>query len=149
MPQFAELGPDALAVEEDEFVRRLARHSGQIKSTLTNQKFMAGIGNAYSDEILWEARLHPHRRRATMDEERPAAGLYRAMRSAIEWALPHPRGRGRRAASTRATRSGVTTCASTARRDQPCPRCGEPIHSQVRGGSETNYCLHCQPLAFG
>ena len=115
VPQFAELGPDAMTVGEDELVVRLKRHPGQIKSTLTNQKFIAGIGNAYSDEILWEAGLHPHRRLATMDEA-DLRRLFAAMRA--------PRLRGRcpssrprcPSASTRATRSGVTTSGSTARR---------------------------------
>lgn len=51
---------------------------GQLKSTLTNQRFIAGIGNAYTDEILWEAGIHPHRRRAALDEE-ALRRLYRAM----------------------------------------------------------------------
>ncbi|MCC6236327.1 MAG: hypothetical protein IT299_01985, partial [Dehalococcoidia bacterium] len=69
IPQWASLGPDALAITEEEFLAGLKRHRGQVKNVLTNQEFMAGIGNAYSDEILWEARVHPHRRVATLDEE--------------------------------------------------------------------------------
>lgn len=147
VPQFAELGPDAMAVEEDEFVKRLARHAGQIKSTLTNQKFIAGIGNAYSDEILWEAGLHPHRRRATMNED-DLRRLYRAMRSTIAWALPILAAEvaDRLYQSNEEWRDHLRV---HRKGDQPCPRCGESIHSQVRGGSETNFCLHCQPLAFG
>ncbi|MSQ29021.1 MAG: hypothetical protein EXR68_00810 [Dehalococcoidia bacterium] len=62
---------------------RLKPRRGQIKATLTNQEFMAGIGNAYSDEILWAAGLHPHRRRSTMDEE-DLRRLYRSMRQVID-----------------------------------------------------------------
>jgi formamidopyrimidine-DNA glycosylase len=69
VPQLGELGPDALAIEEGEFVQRLSRRRGQLKNTLTNQQFIAGIGNAYSDEILWEAGFHPHRRGATLDDD--------------------------------------------------------------------------------
>jgi len=69
IPQWATLGPDAMAITEEVFLARLKSRRGQIKATLVNQEFMAGIGNAYSDEILWEARLHPHRRRATMSED--------------------------------------------------------------------------------
>ena len=47
--------PGRACVDEETFIARLRRHPGQIKSTLTNQKFIAGVGNAYSDEILWEA----------------------------------------------------------------------------------------------
>lgn len=147
VPGFGELGPDALEVDEETFVQRIQRHAGQIKSTLTNQKFIAGIGNAYSDEILWEARLHPHRRRSTMDEA-DVRRLYQAMRSTLEWARPileaevaeglHQSNDEWRA-HLRVHRKG----------GQPCPRCGNEVKSQVRGGSETNYCLHCQPLVLG
>ena len=58
LPQFAEMGPDVLspALTEDVFRERSSKYTGQIKSVLVNHKFVAGIGNAYSDEILWEAR---------------------------------------------------------------------------------------------
>jgi formamidopyrimidine-DNA glycosylase len=146
VPQFAELGPDILEVDEDTFVQRIRKHSGQIKSTLTNQKFVAGIGNAYSDEILWGAMLHPHRRRSTMDED-DVRRLYRAARSTIEWARPILEAEVAERldqlneewrAHLRVHRKG----------GQPCPRCGSEIKSQVRGGSETNYCLTCQPLVL-
>lgn len=147
VPQFDELGPDALEVDEETFVQRIRRHAGQIKSTMTNQKFIAGIGNAYSDEILWEAGLHPHRRRSTMDEA-DVRRLYHAMRSTLEWARPILEAEVAEGlyqsneewrAHLRVHRKG----------GEPCPRCGNEVKSQVRGGSETNYCLHCQPLVFG
>ena len=84
---FADLGPDALAVNEETFVTHLARRRGQIKNTLTNQKFLAGIGNAYSDEILWEARLHPHLRGATLDDD-DRRRLYHAIAATFEWSMP-------------------------------------------------------------
>lgn len=87
VPQFAELGPDALAIDEESFLARLRRHPGQIKSVLTNQQVLADITNAYSDEILWAARLHPHRRRATMSVEE-LRGLYHTMRETLDWARP-------------------------------------------------------------
>ncbi|MFA7295930.1 MAG: DNA-formamidopyrimidine glycosylase family protein [Dehalococcoidia bacterium] len=147
VPQMAELGPDALAVDEETFLARIKKHPGQIKSVLTNQKFLAGIGNAYSDEILWEAGLHPHRRRATMSED-DLRRLYRAMRSTIEWAIPilEAEVADRLYQRNEEWRDHLRVHRKA---EQPCPRCGEPIHAQVRGGSETNYCLHCQPLVLG
>jgi formamidopyrimidine-DNA glycosylase len=146
VPQFAELGPDAMEVDEDTFVKRLARHSGQIKSTLTNQKFIAGIGNAYSDEILWEARLHPHRRRSTMTEE-DQRRLYQSMRATIDWAIPilEAEVAERLYQTNEEWRDHLRVHRKP---DQPCPRCGSPIRGQTRSGSETNYCLQCQPLAL-
>ena len=144
IPQWATLGPDALAVSEEEFLARLKPRRGQIKATLTNQEFIAGIGNAYSDEILWAAGLHPHRRRATMTED-DLRRLYAAMRSviaesiAIVDATVQAEGLGKKEEwreHLRVHRRG----------GQPCPRCGAAIKAQVRSGSETNYCGVCQPL---
>ena len=141
VPQLAELGPDAMAVDEETFVTRLKRHAGQIKSTLTNQRFIAGIGNAYSDEILWAAGLHPHRRRATMTEE-DLRRLFHAMRATMEWAIPILQAEvaDRLYQSNEEWRDHLRVHRKA---EQPCPRCGEPIRSQVRGGSETDYCLRC------
>ncbi len=146
IPQLAELGPDALAVGEGEFIERLRRHRGQIKPTLTNQRFVAGIGNAYSDEILWEARLHPHRRRATMDVEEQRR-LHRAIGDVYRWAIPIV---AREVAEglNQSTREWRAHLRVHRRAGEPCPRCGHPVRGQSRGGSETNYCLTCQPLAL-
>lgn len=144
VPQLAKLAPDAMAMDEEEFVRRFMARRGQIKSILTNQEVIAGIGNAYSDEILWEARLHPHRRRATIDED-GVRELYRAMRRTIEHSIEvvdsivQAEGLGRKVEwreHLQVHRRG----------GEACPRCGSEIRSQVRSGSETNYCLTCQPL---
>jgi formamidopyrimidine-DNA glycosylase len=144
VPQWAKLGPDAMELTEDEFVARIKRHPGQIKSTLTNQEFMAGVGNAYSDEILWEAQLHPHRKRSTMSEA-DLRRLHAAVRSTIEWAIAivdetvQSEGLGKKEEWRQHLRVHR-------RAGEPCPRCGEPIKAQVRSGSETNYCVRCQPL---
>jgi formamidopyrimidine-DNA glycosylase len=145
VPQLGELGPDALTLEEEEFLQRLQRHRGQIKPLLTNQRFIAGIGNAYSDEILWEAKLHPHRRRATMDEE-DQRRLYRAMRDVFAWAIPHI---AKEVATELNQRNEEWRGHLRVHRKagEQCPRCGAELRGQTRGGSETNYCLSCQPLA--
>src|SRR3989337_117994 len=89
VPQFAEMGPDALSPEltQDVFVARLRRHPGQVKGILVNHGFVAGIGNAYADEILWVARLHPYRKRPTLADE-DTQRLYEAVRSVLQWAIP-------------------------------------------------------------
>lgn len=146
VPQFADLGPDALTVGGEEFVERLRRHRGQIKPTLTNQRFIAGIGNAYSDEILWEARLHPHRRRATMDVE-DQRRLHRAIGDVYRWAIPIVAQEVAEGLNQN-TREWRAHLRVHRRAGESCPRCGEEIRGQSRGGSETNYCLSCQPLAL-
>src|SRR5262245_55546262 len=59
VPGIARLGPDALAVSKDEFVAALRSHRGQLKGVIKDQEVLAGIGNAYSDEILHAAKLSP------------------------------------------------------------------------------------------
>ena len=144
LPQFPTLGPDAMAISEDDFLARLKSRRGQIKATLTNQEFMAGVGNAYSDEILWAAGLHPHRKRSTMDEA-DLRRLYASMRTVIEESIAvvdaTVQGEGLGKKEEWREHLKVHRRAGT-----PCPRCGSEIKGQVRSGSETNYCVVCQPL---
>lgn len=84
IPGWSEMGPDAddPALTLEVFRQRIRRHPGELKPLLRNPRFVAGIGNAYSDEILWEARLAPFRRRSSLtdaDIER----LYLAMRQVL------------------------------------------------------------------
>ena len=146
VPQFTDLGPDALEVDEETFVALLARRRGQIKNTLTNQQFVAGIGNAYSDEILWEAGLHPHRKGSTLDDA-DRRRLYRAMRSTFEWAMPILREQVRDRVYQR-NEEWREHLRVHRREGEPCPRCDQPVRGQTRGGRETDYCLKCQPLAW-
>jgi formamidopyrimidine-DNA glycosylase len=144
VPQFAKLAPDIMELDEDEFTRRLMARRGQIKSLLTNQEVVAGIGNAYSDEILWEARLHPHRRRASIDEE-GVRELYRAAMRVLQHSIEVVRERAQ--AEGLGTKTEWREHLQVHRRaGEPCPRCGSEIRGQVRSGSETDYCLTCQPL---
>jgi len=144
IPQFPKMGPDVLAIDEDEFTGLIAKRRGQIKNTLTNQEFVAGIGNAYSDEILWEARLHPHRKRSTMDDD-DIHNLYTAIHTILDRScevvdeIVQNEGLGKKAE----WREHLSVHRKTG---EPCPRCGTPIKGQTRGGSETNYCVQCQPL---
>jgi formamidopyrimidine-DNA glycosylase len=140
VPGLAELGPDAddpdLTLEA--WMARIRRHPGELKGLLRNQAFVAGIGNAYSDEILWEARLSPFRRRASLAGEEVAA-LYAATRSTL-------------AAAIDVLRERVPPTFEKQVRDhlrvhlrggQPCLRCGATV-SQVGGREATSYCRACQ-----
>src|SRR5204862_5963703 len=88
IPGWSEMGPDAddPALTLDVFKQRIRRHPGELKPLLRNSRFVAGIGNAYSDEILWEARLAPFRRRSTISSE-DIDRLYAAMRSVLSDAI--------------------------------------------------------------
>ena len=144
VPQISELGPDALAIDEDEFAQRLGRRRGQLKNTLTNQQFIAGIGNAYSDEILWEAGFHPHRRGATLDDD-GRRELYRAMRRVFDWAQPVLRAHVQDGLKQR-TEEWRDHLRVHRKAGQSCPRCGREIRGRSSGGRETNFCIGCQPL---
>ena len=146
VPGFGEQGPDALEVDEETFLALLARRRGQLKNTLTNQQFVAGIGNAYSDEILWEAGLHPHRRGNTLEDD-DRRRLYGAMRSTFEWASTALEAQVRDRLQQREGEWREHLRVHR-REGEPCLRCGESIRGQARGGRETNYCLKCQPLTL-
>ena len=147
VPQFAELGPDALAIEEDEFAERLRTRRGQLKNTLTNQGFIAGIGNAYADEILWEAGLHPHRRGSTLDDVDRRA-LYRAMHAVFDRARPILQGHVRDGLRQR-KEEWREHLQVHRRAGEACPRCDREVRGRTSGSRETNFCLGCQPLDLG
>ncbi len=136
----ADLGPDAddPALTLDQFRARIRRHPGELKSLLRNQAFVAGIGNAYSDEILWAARLNPFRRRSSLADEEVSA-LYAAIRETLGWSISVLRAR---VAPTfeKQVRDHLKV---HLRGGQPCLRCGGTI-SQVGGREATSYCRACQ-----
>jgi formamidopyrimidine-DNA glycosylase len=136
-----EIGPDvddpALTLEA--WRERIRRHPGELKNLLRNQAFVAGIGNAYSDEILHAAGLLPFRKRSTLAEEEVDA-LYASTRSTVADAIE-------------VLRERVPPTFETQVRDflavhmkggQPCPRCGTRITEVRAGGFVTSYCRGCQ-----
>ncbi len=142
VPQFAEMGPDALSPEltEEDFAERLRRHTGQIKGILVNHRFIAGIGNAYADEILWKAGLHPYRRRTTLSGE-DVHRLYEAVRSVLTWAIAIVAGRMREELVYDEVRDHLRV---HRRGGEPCPACGTRISEITAGGRITSFCRNCQ-----
>jgi formamidopyrimidine-DNA glycosylase len=137
----AELGPDAddPALTLEIWRDRIRRHPGELKNLLKNQTFVAGIGNAYSDEILHAAGLLPFRRRSSLASEEVDA-LYAATRSTL-------------ATAVEVLRLRVPPDFETQVRDflavhgkggSPCPRCGTRISEVKPGGFVTSYCRGCQ-----
>ena len=142
IPQFAEMGPDALSPEltEQAFSERLRRHNGQIKSVLVNQRFVAGIGNAYSDEILHVAHIHPYRRRSTLSGEEVST-LYHSLHSVLEWAIPQITERMGSELPLEEVRDFLRV---HRRGGEPCPTCGGRITEITAGGRVTSFCRTCQ-----
>jgi formamidopyrimidine-DNA glycosylase len=137
----ATLGPDAddPALTLDVWRERIRRHPGELKPLLRNQAFVAGIGNAYSDEILHAAQLNPFRKRSSLAAEE-VDELYRSMRQTLADAVEVLR---RRVPPTFETQ--VRDFLAVHRKGgQPCPRCGTRI-SEVSSRSEaTSWCRGCQ-----
>jgi formamidopyrimidine-DNA glycosylase len=143
VPQFDEMGPDVLdpKLTEAAYLERLRKHNGQIKNILVNHKFVAGIGNAYSDEILWEARIHPYHKRSQLSEEEMKA-LYKATRSVIQWATPIVAAKMNDSLDYTEWRDHLRV---HRRGGQPCPRCGTTISEITAGERITSFCRSCQP----
>jgi formamidopyrimidine-DNA glycosylase len=136
-----EIGPDVddpdLTVEV--WRERIRRHPGELKNLLRNQAFVAGIGNAYSDEVLHAARLLPFRKRSTLAEEEVDT-LYAATRSTVADAIEILR---RRVPPTFETQVR-DFLAVHMKGGQPCPRCGTRITEVKAGGFVTSFCRGCQ-----
>jgi formamidopyrimidine-DNA glycosylase len=142
VPTLAEHGPDALSAELtlELFRERLRRHPGEIKGILTNHRFVAGIGNAYADEILFRAGIYPFRKRPTLSAEETET-LYHAMRDVLTEAIAIVRQRMGDSVHEKVR----DFLAVHLRAGEPCPRCGAPI-SEVKANQRiTHFCRACQP----
>jgi formamidopyrimidine-DNA glycosylase len=137
---YLELGPEPLAISLEDFRTRLKRYRGEIKGVLTRAEFVAGIGNAYADEILWAARLHPFRKRPDLtpgEIER----LYHAMRTTLREAIEQVRAEMGDLIQLK-PRDFLAVHLKTG---EPCPRCGTPISLIGANQRVTNFCRSCQP----
>lgn len=137
----SELGPDAddPALTLEVWRSRIGRHPGELKNLLRNQSFVAGIGNAYSDEILWAAGLLPFRRRAQLAPEE-VDHLYGSMRSVIGEAISTLRAR----VPPTFERQVRDFLSVHLKGGQACPRCGTRISEITPGGIATSFCRGCQ-----
>jgi len=146
VPGIARLGPDALDVDRETFARLMASRSGQLKGALTDQTLLAGIGNAYSDEILHAARLSPFKMADKLNDDE-LVRLFDAMRATLADALQ--RQAGQKAATLKGEkRSGLQVHARTG---LPCPVCGDTVREVSFADTSLQYCPTCQtggkPLA--
>jgi len=148
VPGVARLGPDPLdaAFTRDAFAAILAGQGrAQIKGVLRNQALIAGIGNAYSDEILHVAKMSPFKPASMSAEE--VDRLYAALEETLHEALA--RSEGLAASELKSEKkSGMRVHGRTG---QPCPVCGDTIRQVIFADSTLQYCPTCQtggkPLA--
>jgi formamidopyrimidine-DNA glycosylase len=146
VPGIAALGPDALAVSRDEFAAVLAGRTERLKTVLTTQKILAGVGNAYSDEIMHTAKLSPYATAGKLTDD-AVDDLYAALRTVLNDAVK--RSVGQHAALLKGEkRSGLRVHARTG---MPCPVCGDTVREVSFADKAFQYCPTCQtggkPLA--
>jgi len=142
VPGWAELGPEADSVPSmglEVFRKRLRRFRDELKDLLRNQEFLAGVGNAYSDEIMFEARLLPLRRRATLkpaEEEALFEAIPVVLKRAVDAILANPN-----YAESKQDRSFM---AVHMKGGKTCPRCGHRISQLGSNREPLNFCRGCQ-----
>jgi formamidopyrimidine-DNA glycosylase len=148
VPGVARLGVDPLSAQFtlEEFAGLLAGQRGQVKGLLTDQSHIAGLGNAYSDEVLWEVGLSPFKPAGNIPAA-DVARLHAAIVDVLRTALA--RAEGQAAASLKAEKKAGLNV--HARAGLPCPRCGDTIREVSFADKALQYCPSCQtdgkPLA--
>jgi len=142
-------GLDPLEASEGEFCASISRRRARIKALLLDQHVLRGIGNIYTDETLWRARIHPARLGAKLKDEE-LKRLFRTVQAVLREAI---RLRG----------SSVSDYVDSngepgefqlrhrvyQREGKKCYRCGTPIRRVIVAGRSSYFCPHCQPAPRG
>jgi len=144
MQVLGSLGPEPLdeSFSVDDFFQRLQKHRRQIKPLLLDQRFLAGLGNIYTDESLHKAGIHPQCISSTLTFPQ-AQRLYQSIRAVLQQAIDH-----NGASLDWVYRGGnfQNHFAVYQRAGEPCFRCGSPILRMKLTQRGTYYCPNCQPL---
>jgi len=146
VPSIARLGPDALSLSRDDLATLLEGRGERLKTALTDQTLLAGIGNAYSDEIMHTAKLSPYATAGKLTDDK-LDQLHEAMTTVLTDAVA--RSVGQSAATLKGEkRSGLRVHARTG---LPCPVCGDTVREVSFADKAFQYCPTCQtggkPLA--
>jgi formamidopyrimidine-DNA glycosylase len=146
VPGIAALGPDAFSLSRETLAEVLRGRTERLKTVLTQQKIIAGVGNAYSDEIMHVAKLSPYATAGKLDDDAVTA-LHAAMHEVLSDAVS--RSVGQHAATLKGEkRSGLRVHARTG---MPCPVCGDTVREVSFADKSFQYCPTCQtggkPLA--
>ena len=146
------LGPEPLSAgfTAKKLAALLAVRKRQLKPLLLDQTFIAGLGNIYVDEALWEARLHPLTNAHELNTEQ-ATKLHRAIRKVLRQGLKNAGttlgdGQANFYSLERRTGRNLSFVNVFRRTGQPCPSCANPIERLVVGQRSTHICPHCQLL---
>ena len=142
-----ELGPDALEIGFDDFKKRLnAKGQWRIKKLLMDQKFVSGIGNIYSDEALWLAKIHPKRSVASL-KPLEIRKLYEGIRESLKLAIS----KGGSSANAYVDSGGekglyLSFAKAYHMTGKPCARCKTPIVREKMDSRSAHFCPTCQKL---
>jgi formamidopyrimidine-DNA glycosylase len=136
-------GPDILSITKNEFSQRIKSFHGEIKRVLTNQRFIKGVGNAYSDEILFASRIHPFTRRSQLSEEdldriflNCEKILFNATDNILDMLNNTQKLNNQKYWRQRIMKIHI-------KGGDPCPICGHKI-STIKANRFTNFCRRCQ-----
>lgn len=141
------LGPDALEISYKDFSERLkAKGQSRIKKLLMDQTFVCGIGNIYSDEALWYAKVHPSRSVASLSDAE-IKGIYEGIRKSLKLSIEQ----GGSSANSFVGSGGekglfLSFAKAYHMTGRPCARCGTPIARKKMDGRSAHFCPNCQGL---
>ena len=140
----AKLGPEPLEIGLEEFSERLRSRKSRMKPLLLNQSFLAGLGNIYVDEALFQAGIHPLAIAARLNASR-AARLHQAIREILTMAIEHRGSSISDYVDADGERGNFQILHRVyGREGEPCVNCGAPIRKIVSGGRGTHFCPACQ-----
>lgn len=146
VPGIASLGPDPLEISRADFAGLLAGSRSQVKGLLRDQSVLAGVGNAYSDEVLHAAKLSPYAAAGKLDDE-AVDRLYDALRDILTEAIAAASGKPAKDLKD-AKRAGMRVHGRTG---EKCPVCGDVVREVSFADRSMQYCATCQtggkPLA--
>lgn len=138
------LGPEPFEVDKDYFRQALGRTSRNLKAFLLDQRVLAGVGNIYADEALFEARLHPARLGKDLNK-RQADALRQAIPTVLNRAIALRGSSIRNYVGGSGLQGGFQNEFKVyGRQGKPCPRCRTPIERTVLAGRSTHFCPRCQ-----
>jgi formamidopyrimidine-DNA glycosylase len=128
------LGPDALSISKKDFLARFGKARGAIKTALMDQHKLAGIGNLYADEVLFQSRLDPRTELSDLSGQ-DLETIYRNMKKVLRRSIAN---------GTDFSKFPRTYLLSHRRKGAPCPGCGGTTETITLGGRATYLCPPCQ-----
>jgi len=138
------MGIEPLVMRTSQLAEKFSRTTRAIKNALMDQSVVAGLGNIYVDESLFDARIHPLTPANTLTKSQVAA-LTQSIKRVLKRAITH-RGSTLRDYADADGNAGAFQRLHRVydRKGHPCPRCKTPIERIVLGGRSTHFCAHCQ-----